>query len=199
MKKDNLNFLIDVVAFVAFVLLTATGVLVHYILPPGSGRFTILWGMDRHAWGQLHFWIAVVLMASLGLHLLLHWKWIVHKVKGRPNEESGIRVALSVVGLIALVALAATPFFGKVEQTTGEPPHKMRSTELRGSKDYKIDGSMTLKDVEKLTGVPGAVILKELGLPNHLSMDESLGRLRNDYGFELNDVREVVQRQAEKK
>ena len=72
MKRANLNFLVDAVALIAFVLLAATGVLVRYVLPPGSGHFSALWGMDRHQWGQVHFWIAVVLMASLGLHLFLH-------------------------------------------------------------------------------------------------------------------------------
>ena len=48
MKRANLNFLIDTVAFVAFVLLISTGLLVHYVLPAGSGHFSILWGMDRH-------------------------------------------------------------------------------------------------------------------------------------------------------
>ena len=34
MKRTKLNFVIDVVAFVGFVGLTTTGVLMRYILPP---------------------------------------------------------------------------------------------------------------------------------------------------------------------
>ena len=86
--------------------LTATGVLVRYVLPPGSGRFSTLWGMDRHDWGRVHFWIAVVLLLSLALHLLLHWRWVVSMASGRPREGSSSRVALSVVGVLALAALA---------------------------------------------------------------------------------------------
>lgn len=198
MHRAKLNFMVDIVAFVAFVLLAATGVLVRYVLPPGSGHFSILWGMDRHEWGQLHFWIAIVLMASLGLHLLLHWRWIICMIKGLPREGSGIRVALAVVGVIALAGLAAAPFFGKVEQT-GEPPHRLRSTEHGGSRSHYIDGSMTLTQVEQLTGVPAAVILQELGLPANISKDEHLGSLRKKHGFELNDVREVVRKKIERK
>lgn len=102
MKRANLNFVLDAVAFAAFVLLTSTGVLMRYVLPPGSGHFSILWGMDRHEWGQLHFWIAVVLMASMGLHLLLHWRWIISMVKGRSREGSGIRVAFAFAGVMTL-------------------------------------------------------------------------------------------------
>jgi hypothetical protein len=46
MKRVNLNFIVDVVAFAGFVLLTTTGVLMRYILPPGSGHYSTIWGMD---------------------------------------------------------------------------------------------------------------------------------------------------------
>jgi len=198
MRRANINFLVDAVAFVAFVLLAATGVLLRYVLPPGSGHFSTLWGMDRHEWGQVHFWIAVALMASLGLHLFLHWRWIVTMVTGRSRRGSGYRVVLAVVGVLALVCLAAAPFFGRVEQT-GEPPHRMRSTETDETDAHPIDGSMTLAEVEQVTGVPAAVILRELGLPPRLPTDKRLGRLRKEHGFELHDVREVVRKYVEER
>ncbi len=193
MKKNNLNFAIDALAFVAFVFLTATGVLIRYVLPPGSGHFSTLWGMDRHDWGQIHFWIAFVLLATLGFHLFLHWRWVVSMVKGRPHEGSGLRIALAIVGMMALAFLAAAPFFGRVEQT-GEPPHRMRLIEPDGATLQKIDGSMTLDEVEQLTGVLAKVIVSELGLPPELPGGARLGRLRKEYGFELDDVRKVVRR-----
>jgi hypothetical protein len=198
MKKEKLNFVIDSVAFVAFVLLISTGVLMRYILPAGSGHFIMLWGMDRHEWGQLHFWLAVVFMVSRGLHRLFHWRWIVHVIKGGQHRGSVIRVALSVFGLIILIGIAAIPLFGTVEQK-GEPPHKLQSIEPVGNHNYNIDGSMTLKDVERLTGVSGAVIIGELGLPGNMPIDENLGSLRKEYGFELNDLREVMRKRVEKK
>ena len=51
MNRTWVNFVIDTVAFVAFVLLTTTGVLMRYLLPPGSGHYTTIWGLDRHEWG----------------------------------------------------------------------------------------------------------------------------------------------------
>jgi hypothetical protein len=197
MKRANLNFTIDTVAFVTFVFLVSTGILMHYILPPSSGNFNELWGMNRHTWGQIHFWVAIVFITSLVVHLFLHWKWIVNVIKVGQHKGSVIRVALSVAGLIILICMALIPLFGTVEQK-GEPPHKLRSIESVKNHDYNIDGSMTLKDVERLTDVPGTVILRELGLPGNLPMDENLGKLRKEYGFELNDVREVVKKQGEK-
>lgn len=127
MKTATLNLVVDILAFVAFMLLTATGVLLHLILPPGSGHFTVLWGMDRHQWGQIHFWIAVLLMISLVVHLLLHWRWIVSSIRGRPRQrDSGPRVALALVALVALLAVSIAPFFAEVKHG-GEPPHKLRT------------------------------------------------------------------------
>ena len=44
MNRTTLNFVVDTAAFVGFVLLTTTGVLMHYLLPPGSGHHTTIWG-----------------------------------------------------------------------------------------------------------------------------------------------------------
>ncbi len=193
MNRSTANAIVDAVAFAAFALLAATGVLIKYVLPPGSGHFSTLWGMDRHGWGQVHSWIAVVLMGALALHLLLHWRWIVCVVKGRPREGSGFRVALAVVGVLALAGLAAAPFFAEVEHA-GQPPHKMRSAEQPTTPAEEIDGSMTLGEVERRMGVPAAVILSELGLPSDLPTDERLGKLRKQYGFEIHAVREIVEK-----
>jgi hypothetical protein len=196
MRKANLNFLVDGVAFAAFVFLAATGVLVRWVLPPGSGHFTTLWGMDRHEWGHVHFWTAVALLAALALHLFLHWRWILHMVKGRPRQGSGIRVALAVVGIIGLAGLAAAPFFGPLEQS-GEPPHRLRSADASEEPAFQIDGSMTLRDIEQRTGVSAETILGDLGLPLDVPVDERLGRLRREHGFEVHDVRDVVRRRLE--
>jgi hypothetical protein len=188
MSRSTTNFVVDAVAFVAIMLLGATGALIRYILPPGSGHFSQLWGMDRHQWGQIHFWIAVVLLCTVVLHLFLHWQWIVGMVRGRSGSRSAIRVGLAIVGVLVLAGLMASPFFGQVQQT-GEPPHKMQSDEHRAN---QINGSMTLHEVEEQTGVPAAVILKELGLPANLPTDELLGRLRRQHGFEMHDIQEIV-------
>ena len=100
MKRVSLNFIVDVVAFAGFVMLTTTGVLMRYILPPGSGHYSTIWGMDRHEWGGIHFWVSVLFFSILAFHLILHWRWIVSVVTGRPREGSGLRAGLGIVGLV---------------------------------------------------------------------------------------------------
>ena len=86
MNKTWINFLVDLSMFVSVTLLTLLGLIMKYILPPGSGggrhggegepfAATFLW-LTRHEWGGLHFKIALVLLSALAVHLLLHWTWI---------------------------------------------------------------------------------------------------------------------------
>lgn len=55
MKRRDFDFFIDVVAFIGFIVLTITGVLMRYVLPPESGKFSTIWQLDKHEWGDIHF------------------------------------------------------------------------------------------------------------------------------------------------
>ncbi len=193
MSRSSLNAIVDAAAFAAFVFLAATGAVIRYVLPPGTGHFSTLWGMDRHEWGNVHFWIAVALMVAIAIHVYLHWAWVVAVVKGC-GEKSGARVASSLVALLIVLAIAAAPLLGRVENS-GEPLHKTRSDQRpKASSAASINGSMTLSEIERQTGVSAAAIAKELGLPHDVSADERLGRLRQQYGFEMHDVRSIVEK-----
>jgi len=192
MKRTSLNFLVDAIALAAFVLLAATGVLVRYVLPAGSGHFSTIWGLNRHGWGTLHFWIAVILLGTLALHLFLHWRWVVSFVKGRPTEGSGVRAGLAVVGLVALIAMAVSPFLSSVEQKEGAL-QELRKTGAEASGQLEIRGFMTLGEVEELSGVPAQEILRALHLPQDLPAQERLGKLSRTYGFDMEDVRRILQ------
>jgi hypothetical protein len=61
-----------------------------------------------------------------------------------------------------------------------------------GSAYIVITGQTTLKQVEKATGIPAKTIATELRLPSNVSVDETFGRLRKKYRFNLLDVRDVI-------
>ena len=123
MRRPALNLVVDAIAFAGFVFMTASGVLLRFVLPPGSGHRTSIWGLNRHEWGGIHYWTAVALLAALSVHVVLHGKWIVHMVRGQQREGSGIRVALGLVALVAILALAAAAFqpdrAGRTRTTAG--------------------------------------------------------------------------------
>jgi hypothetical protein len=110
MSRGNLIKLVDILAFVLFVLLTSTGILLHYAIPPRSGRWTTIWSMTRHEWGEIHFWIAVAFLAVLSVHLALHRQFVLKILRGTPGKDPVLRPWLGIVGLIALLAIAASPF-----------------------------------------------------------------------------------------
>ncbi|MBN2183619.1 MAG: DUF4405 domain-containing protein [Sedimentisphaerales bacterium] len=89
MKRMTINFLVDLVAFIDFLVLIVTGFIIKYILPPGSGgigreisggrgreEIKRLLSMTRHEWGDIHFYMSVVFVALMLVHLILHWSWI---------------------------------------------------------------------------------------------------------------------------
>lgn len=186
MRRPTLNFLVDAAAFVGFVFLVSTGVLMRYVLPPGSGERTMVWGLDRHDWGALHFWIAAAFLAVLAFHVVLHAKWILSVLRGRPRQGSGARVALGLVGLLAVLALGLAPLVSPVERIEHVGPGQGLSERPA------LRGSTTLAEVERQTGVPASYVLGELGLPPDTSRDEPLSQLARQHGFRVEDVRRIV-------
>lgn len=56
-----------------------------------------------------------------------------------------------------------------------------------------IQGSMTLAEIATATGVPAEQIRSDLKLPESASLNERVGRLRRQFGFEMEDLRQLVQ------
>lgn len=78
MRRESLNYVVDALALAAMLALAATGATLKWVLPPGSrgGHGLSLWGLTRHEWGDIHFWIAVALAVLILLHVALHWTWV---------------------------------------------------------------------------------------------------------------------------
>ncbi|NWF37483.1 DUF4405 domain-containing protein [Mariprofundus sp. KV] len=190
MRRTNINFIIDAVAFIGFIVMTITGVLMRYILPPGSGHYSTIWGLDRHEWGDIHFWISAVFFSLLAIHLLLHWRWVMSVVAGQPREGSGFRAGLGIIGLLTIIALALSLLLTPVEKDLTSRGASIGSTHKY--EDTEIRGSMTLKEIQAATGVPAAYIVESLKLPESTSVNEQLGSLKRKYKFEIIDIRDTL-------
>ena len=85
MRKNRLNFIIDVIMLLVMVVILSIGLLVKYMLPTGQEKWELygenreflFMNLDRHQWGEIHYLLGIVLIALLILHILLHWKQIV--------------------------------------------------------------------------------------------------------------------------
>jgi len=83
MSKTNLNYWLDAVIAVAFLLSALSGIV---FLFAGSGGYqggrnpgfqTEILGINRAIWSDLHTWVSVVMIAGVAIHLVLHLEWIV--------------------------------------------------------------------------------------------------------------------------
>ena len=95
-SKAKINYWIDVIIGIAFILSMVSG-LVLYLGPSGGyqgGRnpaygTTVLF-LDHHAWSQLHTWSSIAMAGGVLVHLILHWNWIMcmtKKLFGRKQER----------------------------------------------------------------------------------------------------------------
>ena len=117
MRRATLNAWVDAIALVALVGLGATGVLLDWTLPPGSGHRATVLGLDRHEWGDLHLWIAILFCSALSAHLALHWRFAAGLLRGSTRQGSGVRLLLGALGLAALIALLLAPLTVPVERS----------------------------------------------------------------------------------
>lgn len=210
MKRPHVNAWIDGLAFAAFLFLFVTGLILKYQLPAGSGGVlprgggrgadqrpvTLLWGWTRHEWGDFHFWIAVVLIAILSLHLVLHWKWIVCTVRGAHNDASGLRFAVGLASLTALLMMAALPLLtptdvvrrGELRRLPGESAPARPADEAR----TQLKGSMTVAEVAEKSGLSVAELTDKLGLPDGIEADMRIGQVLRIHGLQMSDLRNTL-------
>ena len=93
MKRSSLNYAVDIVSLLAALGLISTGLLLRFVLPPGSrgGAGLSLWDWSRHDWGDVHFYIALGIGCLLIIHLALHWGWtwqITRRIFARNEAEA---------------------------------------------------------------------------------------------------------------
>jgi hypothetical protein len=113
MDKGKLNFVIDSLMFLCLMAMAGLGFLMYYILPPGrrvwqkyGSNLNLTWlGWDRHDWGDIHLYLAFLLLGLLTLHIILHWSLIVGLcARLLPDPKLRRRVALAFM-VIALLLL----------------------------------------------------------------------------------------------
>jgi cytochrome b subunit of formate dehydrogenase len=92
LSKTKLNYLLDAVIALAFILSALSGIV---FLFAGSGGYqggrnpgfqTEMLGISRSVWSDLHTWVSLVMIAGVAVHLLLHWDWIVCMTRRMVNE-----------------------------------------------------------------------------------------------------------------
>jgi hypothetical protein len=74
------NHLLDALLFLSFALLMVSGILVSESALPALGFAR----RTDPFWSNLHNTTANIFPSLIGVHLAMHWRWIVGKLRGRP-------------------------------------------------------------------------------------------------------------------
>jgi hypothetical protein len=123
---------VNALSVLIFTTLISTGLLLKFVLPPGSGRLIgpggpkrpILtsMGLTRHEWGTIHFYISTLFLVLLLTHLLLNWNWIRSVAWGTKSSRQSfgrrvltICIALFIAGVLLLPWLTGTQMYPREE------------------------------------------------------------------------------------
>jgi hypothetical protein len=99
---------IDLVLYLLFCAMAGTGMLLAFRLPHGGGAGrTLFLSFGRHAWGEIHTWLAYLSVALLVVHLLLNWQWLVKVAASKHvwRLAAGILMGLFIVGAFLLLPI----------------------------------------------------------------------------------------------
>jgi len=86
-NRARLNFFLDTVIGLAFLVEVVSGFVLWAVLPHGGyqgGRnaaYQQAFVISRDAWLSLHDWFALAMVIGVLAHLVLHWKWIVCMIR----------------------------------------------------------------------------------------------------------------------
>jgi len=166
MKKTSLYLLVDVLMFVFLALMSGLGLMIKYVLVPGSKGWDIygrnvdlsFLGMDRHGWGTVHLICAIFFIGLLVLHIILHWKCMVNYIC-RIVKTKSMANFLIIMFAIVLLFLVIFPFM-----------IELKVTELGEGRDRFLHGYEQVQpavtrqtpgtkaaDQGEATGIPAAV------------------------------------------
>ena len=133
MNRARMNYWVDVGTGIAGLVSAISGLV---FLLPGSPAIGIL-GIGYRTWSSLHTWSSLVAIAGVGVHVVLHWKWLVAMTRqmflptpqrqigqeapaGVPGRGLSRRAFLVFGGAAAVVAGAVLAGFKALQTHTAE-------------------------------------------------------------------------------
>jgi hypothetical protein len=213
MKKTDWQYLVDTLLFLCIVGIVFIGFSMGLVIPKGptaseSAKYFL--GLHRHQWGNIHFYLSITFTVLVIIHLVFSWKWI--KGKSRQIFKKGWSSMLILTALASILIITLFWAFypripgayedhgvragakAKQRNLSGEglPVHEETIYLEDGTVAIVITGQTTLKQVAEATGIPAKDIAVQLGLPEKVSLDESLGKLRKQYPITIQDVRDTI-------
>jgi len=78
MAKPILNYWIDVLMLLSFIITSVTALILFFFLPSGvrAGSYQMFLGIIKHNWVSIHIWSGIIFMIFVAVHFILHWYWM---------------------------------------------------------------------------------------------------------------------------
>ncbi len=217
-SKSKINFIIDAILFILLFFIGTIGLLMKYVLLSGQeswGKYhqkveLLLFGWDRHQWGDLHLIFSAIFVALVLLHIILHWSQVKCLFKLCVVSKMA-RIILTCLFLFICFLLLLLPFVLPIEikavppgqgrqqthesEIKSEPePQVMEQTHSHNQKHQpEIRGYMSLEDVAIQYGISADTLKKYLGIDQKVSNKSRLGHLRRKYHFQMSTIEHLIQ------
>lgn len=83
MNKPIVNYVVDALMAVSFVVTAVSGVVMFFFLPDQvrGGGFNQFFGITKSTWKVYHDWSGLLMIILVLIHLILHWNWMVCMTK----------------------------------------------------------------------------------------------------------------------
>jgi cytochrome b subunit of formate dehydrogenase len=83
MNKAKINYIVDFLAFISFVVTAVTGLAIFFFMPSGirQGRLQEFIGIQKGTWSAAHDWFGIIFVILVIIHFFLHWNWVVCMTK----------------------------------------------------------------------------------------------------------------------
>ncbi len=90
MKRVRLNYWIDILLLVSFIISAISGFVLKFVFvsaQPGVGRSVLFFGTNKMTWLPWHSVSSIIMTFLVLVHLVLHFNWLVVMTKSMFNKE----------------------------------------------------------------------------------------------------------------
>ena len=89
-NKTNINFWVDVFLLVVFLVLCWSSVVTRFVFPVATKtEGWTLWGFDYLGWTDIQFATLCLMLATVILHVMLHWTWVCGVIENWNRKRRG--------------------------------------------------------------------------------------------------------------
>lgn len=83
MNKAKINYVVDFLAFIAFIVVAVSGLVIYFFLPDGvrQGGYQEFWGLTKHVWSNMHDVWGIAFIILMLIHFILHLNWVICMTK----------------------------------------------------------------------------------------------------------------------